>query len=772
MIHKLRLVWLLAASLTSCSTTPVPVLQPVPRVPGDAGVAAPRVNATIGTPQALPPAGTSYAPGVTISLPGQREPSGGGDISLDFADTDIREVVAQILGNILRVNYTIDPAVRGSVTLHTATRFNRSQLLPTLQALLAENGATLIQTGSLYRVVPSAAAAGTTALATSNATAGTAVVPLQYASATSLVVALQPFIGNSAKIAADAASNTLLITAEPDSREALINLVRAFDVDTLAGQSYALLPVPNGGAKDFATALQEALRTQTGSAVAGQVRTLPLERINAVLVISSQPRYIDDARRVYDLVQRAHRQTTRSWHVQYLQNSRANDVAYILQQAFTPNSVTAQPTPPGQAAPGLGTQVVGTTGLGGGGGYSGMGGVGGITGTTFGSTLNPGAPYAPQGIGGGAGLGGIPGGAAGQPGARAAPVQPAATQNPLLGPLEPGAETTTDTMRIIPDEQNNAILIYATPSEEETVEAMLRKVDILPLQVRIDAVIAEVTLNDNLRYGTQYFFQNGGLNAILSSGSNPLVTVTQAAGTNPLLNTLPGFVIGGSNKGALFALSALQEVTTVQVLSAPELVVLDNQPARLQVGDLVPYLSQTSQSTLVAGAPIVNSVNYQQTGVIMQIVPRVNTGGMVSLDVAQEVSDVAPAVTTAGLDSPTFTTRNVTSRLVVQDGQTVGLAGLIRDSVSRGNQGIPWLKDIPLLGVLAGQQNNTRTRTELLILITPHVIHDQRDARALTEDLRDQLSNAAAVPGGLPFLKPSGSVDPDRELRRRLHLEP
>jgi general secretion pathway protein D len=300
------------------------------------------------------------------------------------------------------------------------------------------------------------------------------------------------------------------------------------------------------------------------------------------------------------------------------------------------------------------------------------------------------------------------------------------------------------------------------------MEAMLRKVDILPLQVRIDAVIAEVTLNDALQYGTQFFFKSGGINGILSSA--------QATPPNPnatsLGLTFPGFFLGGSgNGGAPFAIQALQQVTTVHVLSSPELLVLDNQPARLQVGSVVPYLSQTSQSTIVSNAPIVSSINYQQTGVIMEVTPRVNSGGLVTLDVMQDVSSVATGLTTAGINSPTFNERNVNSRVVVQDGQTVGLAGLITDTTSLGNGGIPWLKDVPLLGLLAGNQNNTRQRTELLILITPHVVHDQRDARALTDDLRDQLINAAAVPNMLNNLRPSGQSDPSSRLRQQLQLQ-
>jgi len=371
-------------------------------------------------------------------------------------------------------------------------------------------------------------------------------------------------------------------------------------------------------------------------------------------------------------------------------------------------------------------------------------------------------------LGGGA----VGGGQAQGSGVVAPAVSPTQSGNPLLGPLDAsggGGAAGANTMRIISNPQNNAVLVYATRQEEDTVEAMLRKIDILPLQVRIDATIAEVDLNDQLQYGTQFFFKSGGVNGILNNTSQGLTgTISSVLGNT----SFPGFIIGGTGQGgAPIAISALQAVTKVNVLSSPEILVLDNQPARLQVGNLVPYLSQSSQSTLTSGAPVINSINYQPTGVIMQVTPRVNSGGLVTMDIAQEVSDVASQTTTNGINSPTFEERSVTSHIVVQDGQTVGLAGLIRDSVSTGNQGLPWLKDIPLLGALAGTQNNSRSRTELLVLITPHVLHDQRDVRALTEDLREQLPNAATVPSTLRDLRPSGSTDPQAALRHRLHLD-
>jgi general secretion pathway protein D len=291
---------------------------------------------------------------------------------------------------------------------------------------------------------------------------------------------------------------------------------------------------------------------------------------------------------------------------------------------------------------------------------------------------------------------------------------------------------------------------------------MLHKIDILPLQVRIDATIAEVTLNDALQYGTQFFFKAGDLNATLSnatsfSPANPL--------TAPVTGTFPGFVLGVSSSSVNAALSALQSVTTLKVLSSPQIMVLDNQPARLQVGDIVPYLTQASQSTITANAPVVNSVDYRQTGVILDVIPRVNSGGLVTLDIAQEVSEPVQPAAGAAIQSPSFSDRFFRSRVVVQDGQTVGLAGLIRDNDSTGNSGIPWLKDVPILGLIAGTQSNQRIRTELLVLLTPHVVHDQRDARALTEDLRDQLVNAALIPQQLQRLPASGSSDPGALIR-------
>ena len=768
----LPLAIVLAAA--GCAPTEGPPRALAPQLLPDTDHPDTRVSGSIGYPTPLQPPVLSYGVPGTVSLPADQG-AGAGDVSLDFADTDIREVVAQILGSILKVNYSIDPAVHGTATLHTVTPLNRSQLLPTLEALLSETGATLVASNGLYRVLPvtaagGAAPAGGGGIAAGAGTSGDELVPLHFVSATDLAKVLQPFVGQGVRIAIDPGSNSLVIAGDPDARDALVALAEAFDTNLLAGQSYALLPSPQGGAADFATELQTAFRAQ-GEGLTNVVRVVPMERAGAVLVIASQPQYIDAARRVYDLLQRQQRETVRSWNVDYLKDTKAEDAAYILQEAFTPDNITATPSSSapapqsGAAAPSGGTSA-------GGAGASG-GGIG--AGTSAGAA--GGGAGGSQGIGFGTSINGSSGQSSGgdtSQGSGGPPSQTAA--NPLLGGLGAsgggGATSDTDTLRIIPDEQNNSVLIYATQDEDERIDAMLRKIDIVPLQVRIDATIAEVTLNSQLQYGTQFFFKSGGINGILNDTSS-----TTALGSNPastvLSTAFPGFILGGNGAGgAPIALQALQAVTTVKVLSSPELLVLDGQTARLQVGQLVPYLTSSAQST-VANSEVINNINYQATGVIMSVTPRVSEGGLVTLDISQQVSSVDTSVSTSttGISSPTFSQQAVTSKVTVQDGQTVGLAGLITDNLTKSNSGIPFLKDIPLLGFLAGTQSNKRTRDELLILITPHVEYDARDARALTADLQSQLQDAATVPGELNGLQSPGSDDPNATVRRQLRLD-
>jgi general secretion pathway protein D len=608
----------------------------------------------------------------------------------------------------------------------------------------------LVRLNGVYRVMPADQAAASPNLAGDASLGGAVVIPLHYAQAAPLAQALQPYITSSGRIVVAADQNALIVEGDPASRDALAALIQAFDVDELAGQSYELFPVTGGDAQDFASAFAAALNKSSDPSEPGAVTVVPLERIDAVLVIARTQNLLSDAQRVYAVLEGVERQTLRSWHIYYLHNGRANDAAYVLQQAFTPNDVTAQPTPQatGQVSSTFANQS-GTGGTGDTGGDTGLG----TSGTGLGASGSSGAPAA--------GSSAPSTNSTDQSGSSANATNQggAAGASALLGPLSANAGgTATDAIRIIPDNENNSLLIYATAAEDDRIDAMLDQIDSAPVEVRIDATIAEVDLDNALQYGTQFFFKSGGINAVLTQGTS-----------NSLTTNFPGFVLSGQNGDAApLAISLLQSVTKVDVLSSPELMVLDGQSASLQVGDLVPYLTQTSQDTISTGSPVINSIDYRETGVILQITPHVGSDGLVTLDVAQEVSGVAASVTTSGINSPTFTERAITSRIAIQDGQTVGLAGLISDSDSHANQGIPYLKNVPLLGDLFSNQNNQRARTELLVLITPHVLRTRADAAALTADLREQLPNAAGVPAALAVLPSSSSADPDANLRSQL----
>ncbi|MGC1889874.1 MAG: type II secretion system secretin GspD [Stellaceae bacterium] len=670
---------------------------------------------------------------------------------MNFVDTDIREIARAILGTTLNLNYTIDPNVRGTGSIETSTPMQRSALLPTLETLLNANGATLIERNGVYAVVPLPAGATHNLVSGANAIgAGTQVVPLRYASAKDLAKVLEPYVAEGGKITADPAPNAIIVSGDGAVRQTLVGLIRAFDIDILAGQSYALFPVGDSDPAKRASEFERVLQAQAEGALGGIVRVVPMDRVNAVLVVSSQPRYIDAAKRFFRLTNQLEDATARTWHVYYVQNGQSADLENLLQRAFTPRNVSPTPGPPGSTAPGAEQLTIGggrqpgggTTGFGGQGSTAGLGGAGGGAGVTTG------LPGAAGGAGAAGGLGvGIP-----QPTATAEAAPPAT--EPLSTETGAGGGAAPENrMRILANRVNNALLIYATPSEYSVVEGMLRKIDIIPLQVLIEATIAEVDLNDSLQYGTQFFFKADHIANTLG----PLSGLPQL-GALTFPSTVPFFTL---SKSPNFALSALASVTKVKVLSAPQVMVLDNQPARIQVGQQVPVLTGTATSTIAAGAPVVNSVDYHSTGVIMQVTPRVNSGGLVSLDIAQEVSDVAAAATNTIQGSPTFDDQTFRTRVAVQDGQTVGMAGLIRDNASNDNGGIPFLKDIPILGTLVSTQSNTRMRTELLVLITPHVVHDQRDARALTEDLRNQLINAGLVPQQLQRKASPGLANPN-----------
>jgi general secretion pathway protein D len=319
------------------------------------------------------------------------------------------------------------------------------------------------------------------------------------------------------------------------------------------------------------------------------------------------------------------------------------------------------------------------------------------------------------------------------PPAKTSPTAPAAAETAEATVVQ---FTGQAAVRIVAAPDINALVIYASAADYDTILQALRKIDIAPLQVLIEATIAEVTLAGDLSYGLQWFLKS--IDMDVNIDLNNLVTSHAAS----LFSSAFSFV--ATTNDFRLVLTAISHQTDVNIVSSPSLMVLDNQTARIQVGDQVPVLSQQSVSTITAGAPVVNSVQYIDSGVILEIKPHVNNSGQVMLDITQQVSQPV-TTTTSTIDSPTIQQRLITSTVAVRSGETVALGGLIADRASKTGRGIPALRKMPVVGSLFGVKGRDSTRTELLVFLTPRVIRDWRDARDVGHELSSRMRSLAPL---------------------------
>jgi len=616
-----------------------------------------------------------------------KHPSEPGDVTLDFADADVRDVVRSVLGEMLKVPYVIDPQVTGHLTLKTGAPISQDSVLPVLETALKTAGAAVVVSNGMYSVVPIASAqkqaAQVTALSGEAGTAGYGieVVPLKFVSVEEMQKILEPLAPPGAVLRTDSQRNLIFLAGTEPERGAIRNTIALFDVDYLKGMSFALIQPQHVDAGTLATEL-EKIFDETSSPIAGMVRIIPISRINTLLIVTARANYLHEVSRWIARLDIVPVTPGRQLHYYRLQNARAADIAQILNEIFGGSSA-GRATSPSNAA--NGSQPV-----------------------TMPFSASSGGTVAPP------------------------PPPPTAPGFPMAGaPADaqgmraPSVAGLTDAPQIVTDDNNNALIIRADAAEYDSIEKVIRQMDITPDQVMIEATIVEVTLNDDLKYGVEWYFKNGSQ------------TFTQAA-TGVPLTSFPGFGYTYNVPNISIAMSALGTLSKINVLSSPKLLTLDNMPATLEVGDQVPIITQTSTGTESNTAPVIATVQQRDTGVLLSVTPRIGSSGMVYLTIAQEVSDVVPT-TTSNIDSPTIQQRKIQATVAINDGNTVALGGMMRRSETSGNSGIPYFKDIPVIGGLFGSQNNNRDRTELLIFLTPRVIHSPPAAVAATEDLRKAL---------------------------------
>lgn len=773
--------WLLAGCANVTAVEPAPVstivsapLRPTPLVPpSNRPSPAPPELLERRTPVIV--AGT----GIFANTSGAARASAGvqdlaGDrITVNFVEADIKDVVKSLLGTTLRQPYTIDPRVQGTLTLQTSEAVLRQDALLMLESALRANGVALVHNETGYAVVPLADApsqSGAVRFRGVGVGFGIHVIPLSHISAAEMATIIQPFLPADRILKADASRPLLLFAGTPQETALVEQLVGTFDVDWIKGMSFGMFPLESAKPSDLAKELEAMAGASRGSSgspaggaggereaaagpLQGLMRFVPIDRLNALMVITQHPQYLTAVRKWIQILDKAKNTDTPRLFVYYPQNSRAEALASTLSEIFS--SGRGRGGPDFNVAPGQnGLELFSPQDDGSGGGYRGGGGgfnQGGFNQGGFGNGFNPGGGGFGGGGGGfGSGIGRgisatrndssgrlrsiadvspLPGGA-GVPGGRA---------NPLLGPIGGEGEATalplSRSVRIIANRDKNAVVVLASPNDYKMVEQAIERLDIAPLQVVIEATIAEVTLNDTLRYGLEWFFKGGSSTLTLSDAATGAVA------------PLAGFSYLLSASKASLVINALSAVSTVTVVGSPQLLVLDNQTARLQVGDQVPISTQSAVQTITTTAPIINSISYRDTGVILEVRPRVNNNGTVFLEINQEVSAVANTQSSA-LDSPTIQQRRIRSTVSVTDGQTIALGGLINNNRSRSNAGIPILRDIPYLGVLFGTTGYTTTRTELLVMLTPHVIRNAAEMQAATDEMRLRMRNIA--PTDLP----------------------
>jgi general secretion pathway protein D len=305
--------------------------------------------------------------------------------------------------------------------------------------------------------------------------------------------------------------------------------------------------------------------------------------------------------------------------------------------------------------------------------------------------------------------------------------------------------TNIGNIRIVADPANNALIITAKYQEYQEIETVIKELDILPLQVLIDATIAEVKLTDNLKYGIKWYFNSGnyagglGIKDIFGASKDSIAGAASQYGLTYFMNF---------GKEVKVLLQAEADKGKVNIVSSPSVMVQNNQEAAVRIGDQVPILTGqygnfTGGAATTTTNPVYssyNSVQYRDTGVLLNVRPRVNSGGLVSMDIIQNVSNVNKSAQVEGISSPTIAQRQIKSNVSVQNGETLVLGGLIQENTGNIRAGVPLLYELPVIGDLFGKTDMTTDRTELVVLLTPRIVDTSSKGREVSNEFRRKLT--------------------------------
>jgi general secretion pathway protein D len=664
-----------------------------------------------------------------------------------------------VLGDTLGISFVVDPRVQGNVTLASTGPIPRKDVLPVFESVLRMSNAAVVHEGNLVKIVPVAEASGTGAvnIGAGQAGFGVSIVPLRYTAATTIARTAENFLSRAGAIKIDQARNLLLIQGTTAERQAALDVVAAFDVEWMRNQSVGVYPLKSTSPETMIKELERVFESGDGGQGQGVVRFQPISRMNAVLVVTKNPKFLE---RATQWVQRLDRSDTSGTTVRVyrLKYASAPQVAKVLNEIFLTQRAgqSIGDSPLSQIAPG----------------------------TNAAQSRLDSLKAANAGSDGSATSSGKSSPARGAASAGTAGPIAAAFENFENKGKDGDAESTTrsssisstdkggmfQNVRITPDTADNSIVVYSNQEDYRIIERSLRELDRPRLQVAIEATVAEVTLTDALQFGVQYFFANRNSNVGLLPATGgavaaPAATAASATATADassavqtaiqsafLQRVLPGLnLVLGAEAQPKVILTALSNLTNVKVLSAPSVVVMDNQPALLQVGNEIPVSTGAATILTNPNTPVVNTIEMRNTGVILKVLPHVYANGQIQMEIEQEISNVVnPTQVTL---TPTISQRRVHSTIAVTSGQTVLLGGLISDQDQSTKAGIPLLSDIEVIGNLFGTRSGQKVRTEIIMFIKPRLIRNSVDSRSVAEEFRSRLE---MMRDGRPFVSDEG----------------
>jgi general secretion pathway protein D len=718
-----RIAVTLALALASaCSVLP-PSMRPAPAaeqkpLPEPAQTVAARAAAKAEAAKAEPPA-PAGKPGELFHLgtgrflqgvPTPAEAPGPEEASLNFESADIREVAKVILADYLKESYTIHPSVAGTVTFRTVRPIAMKDLLPTLETLLRQNNAAVVKDEGIYKILPVGAVRGSITPQLGGGYAplpkgfSVVVVPLKYVGAKEMERLLVPIAPDNS-VKSDEIRNLMILAGTQHEIANMVEAIRLFDVDFLAGYSVGLFPVRTSDVKALVGDLEKIFGAGGVNPLAGAVRVIPVERLNSLLIVTTQPRYLEMAAtwiEKFDQLGGSSSGGSR-FYVYQVRNGKAENLAQLVGDLFSSRRTTTNL--PGLAPGQRPTEI---------------------------RSAAPGSLAAPQ------------------PSTTTTSTTSAPTSATFSIPG--GVGTTTTEVRVIADKDTNALLILASPQDYDVIESALRKLDVMRRQVLVEVLLAEVSLTDQLEFGIDWWLtmRNGTTygygNAGGTLGPNR-VPPNFSTGTPGLVSA--GLRLynlsGGEVRGVLTALGTLGKTN---ILASPQVMVLDNEKAEIKVGNKISV--QTAQQTGVAtSGGVVNSYAYLETGILLGVTPRINSGGLVTLEVNQEVSEPGQIPAGSTNPNPDVLTRTAKTSVAVASGESIVLGGLIREKKTYSSSGLPLISKIPVIGALFGTQSQFIDRTELLLVITPKIVNDPSQARQVTDELRQKLPS---LKGYLPPL--------------------